>query len=174
MKNFIKSFKLTIAILLLFQIFCHGQYIPISIDQKIENSDHIIEGRVIAQQSYIGSDDEIYTENIIAVTKEFKGTLSESEISIITRGGQMGEKQTHWTHMLSLNINEYGTFFLIRTKLPKRKNSPFLVFDTYSGSQGFYHYRKNEYNYKVHTVLDNYENVTEFYSRLNIDKSLRT
>ena len=174
MKKFSKLFTITLVLIIAFKVDCYCQYVPISIEQKIEKSKHIVEGKVIAQQSYLGSDNEVYTENLIKVVKKFKGNLSLSEIAITTRGGLFGDKSTYWSHMLSLDNNVYGTFFLVETNLPTRPNSPYSNFVTYSGEQGFYHYIKDDIGYKVKSILDGYTNPTKFYSKINVDESLRT
>ncbi|MCB0539667.1 MAG: zinc-dependent metalloprotease [Bacteroidetes bacterium] len=166
MKNSIKLVLTVISLNFVFQSF--GQYAPIPIEYKIEHSSLIIEGKVVARQSYLGTDNQIYTENVVKVDKVLKGTVAEPEISIITMGGQIDGRISTWSHLLALNTNEYGAFFLKPTERPVRANSSLKAFDVFSGAQGFYHYQKKGIGYSATTVLDSHETVSSFYSKLGI------
>jgi len=151
-----------------------GQYFPIPLDYKIENSEMIIEGNVIAQKSYYGTDDRIYTENIIKIEQVFKGSIPDSVIAIITLGGTINDNSEFWSHLLSLNLNEYGTFFLNRTQKQLNPTSKFRAFDVFSGSQGFYHFKKREINYEANATLDKHKNLNDFYAKIGVPENKRT
>ncbi|HHG83744.1 MAG TPA: T9SS type A sorting domain-containing protein [Bacteroidetes bacterium] len=164
------SFKLFLVV-----IFCHivsqsfSQYVPIPIEQKINNSQAIVEGRVIAKQSYTGEDGEIYTENILKVEKTLKGTMpTGAEVSVITAGGTLNGLTTVWSHLLSLNTNEYGVFFLTPTLRPVRQGAGSPAFEVYSGSQGFYHFQKSGLKYSAKATLDEYANIGRLYSMIGL------
>ena len=166
MKNSIKLILTVISLSFVFPSF--GQYVPIPIEYKIKHSSLIIEGKVIAKQSYLGADNQIYTENVVKIDKVLKGTVEEPEISIITMGGQIDGRISTWSHLLGLSTNEYGAFFLKPTERLVRANSSLKAFDVFTGAQGFYHYQQKGIGYSATAVLDSYETISSFYSKLGI------
>lgn len=144
-----------------------AQYMPLPLDYKMENSSFIVEGKVVAQKSFTDDNDDIFTENIIEISKVHKGEFSEQQLSVITFGGTVGERTTVWSHLLDLNRNEYGTFFLTPSKRPKPQGSQYAMFDVFGGSQGFYHFqRKDNGVHRAFAVLDNHNSVSEFYQAI--------
>jgi len=156
-------FSLTIFILCSYgELF--GQYIPLSIDYKIDKSELIVEGKILSTKSFIGNDNEVYTENIIEVEKIHKGDLREEKIAIITMGGIIDGRTVSWSHLLNLSLSQYGVFFINPSERPKPSNSRFVAFDVFGGVQGFYHFkRKDNGVYQAQSVLDKYNSVSEFY-----------
>lgn len=152
-----------------------AQYIPLSLDYKMENSPLIIEGKVTAQKCFVDDKDEIYTENVIEISKVHKGEFSEKYLSVITMGGKIGERTVFWTHLLDLSQSEYGVFFLTTSNRPKPEDSHYQVYEVFSGSQGFYHFqRKDNGVHRASATLDTYNSVSEFYQAIrakNIDES---
>lgn len=71
-----------------------AQYVPLTLDYKMENSTLIVEGKVTAQRCFVDENNEIFTENIIEVSKVHKGDFSEPQLSVITFGGTVGERTT--------------------------------------------------------------------------------
>lgn len=141
-----------------------AQYVPLTLEYKTDNSTLIVEGKVTGQRSFIDENDEIFTENIIEVSKVHKGDFTEPQLSVITFGGTVGERTTVWSHLLDLNRNEYGVFFLTPSKRPKPQDSQFLTFDVFGGSQGFYHFqRKDNGVHRAAALLDVHNSVSEFY-----------
>jgi hypothetical protein len=137
-----------------------AQYVPLTLDYKMENSTLIVEGKVTSQRSFTDENDEILTESIIEVSKIHKGEFAEPELSVITYGGTVGERTTVWSHLLDLNRNEYGVFFLTPSKRPKPQGSQFSTFDVFGGSQGFYHFqRKDNGVYRAAALLDVHNSV---------------
>lgn len=164
-----------IALLTSHYFSANGQFIKIPIDDKYQNSELIIEGKFISSRPYIAGDDMIFTENYIEVKKVFKGNSKIGPmISIITLGGTIGDRTDTWTNLLSLSGGDYGTFFLIPTKCPLRdENHHLTTFDVYSGVQGFYKYKKNDYTLEVHAELDSFLTASDFYDRINVSDTLR-
>ena len=144
-----------------------AQYVPLTLDYKMENSTLIVEGKVISQKFFTDENDEIFTESIIEVSKIHKGEFVEPELSVITLGGTVGERTTVWSHLLDLNRNEYGVFFLTPSKRPKPHDSHYSAFDIFGGSQGFYHFqRKDNGVHRASAILDTYNSVSEFYQAI--------
>jgi len=175
MKNFTKSLLLTMLFNLLWSSTIYGQYFEIPILQKSENSDIIVEGEVIAQKSFFGSDTKIYTQNIIKITDLHKGVYFEDNIAVITRGGTVGDTTTIWSHMLSLQLKEYGVFFLKKSNVDSEELNITSNYKPYSGIQGFYHFQKNDSGaYIVRSELEQFNSINEFYKAINISKTLET
>lgn len=138
-------FKLFITILIF--LFCLVPFYAqetlkeISLTQQIKASSSVIEGRVIAKESYWNSDfTNIYTVNTIEVFKVFKGE-NHSTVKVITPGGIIGSKAQITKPSLSLIKNDIGIFTLVNAdnKLVSNKKMSTL-FKPYSSVQGFYKY----------------------------------
>lgn len=141
-----------------------AQYVSLTLDYKMENSTLIVEGKVLAQKCFADENDEIFTENIIEVSKVHKGDFTERQLSVITFGGTVGERTTVWSHLLDLNLNEYGVFFLAPSQRPKPQDSQFSTYDVFGDSQGFYHFqRKDNGIHRAAALLDVHNSVSEFY-----------
>ena len=145
MKN--TTFNSLYLVLLIFSlantcaVYSQGALIEIPLDQQIEKSELIIEGKVVAKESFWNLEKtNIYTKNIVEVYKIFKGNCGE-RIEIITKGGLVGNQLEHVTPSLQIQENSIGLFLLYPSKIkfsigeigPDR-------YTAYSGPQGFYKY----------------------------------
>lgn len=113
----------------------------ISMNQQIDNSNLIVEGRIIAKESFWDVNyQNIYTVNTLEVYKVFKGNPVE-KVEIITRGGQVGDNLEIVTPSLKLHKNQQGVFMLDtkRSVNLTHKNTSLRAL-TYSDLQGFYKY----------------------------------
>lgn len=118
-----------------------AQFVPISLNQRVENSTAIIEGKVISQASYWDETrTHIYTANVIEVYKIFKGNLTSNRVEIITMGGVIGDRVEHVTNMLTLKIGETGIFTAIPNTQKLITNTELTQLKTYAGIQGFIKY----------------------------------
>jgi len=105
--------------LFLFLIFFAGQtasalMLPVSLGELAKDSDLIIFGDVSSVQSKLEQDGEawmITTTTQIAVTKSIKGAPS-SIISLVLKGGTVGEKSVSVEHTPSLKEDESVILFL--------------------------------------------------------------
>ena len=138
----------SITIVLFFTANCAtAQLYKVELDEKIQKSSVIIEGKVIAQKSFW--DDAhtmIYTANTIKVSKLFKGTLTDKTIEIVTQGGAIGNRAVEVSDLLQLDLNKTGIFFCkpneMNLKSPVSKKT---LLDVYSSDQGFLRYdEKND------------------------------
>lgn len=146
-----------------------GQYSPITIEQKTEQSDLIVEGKVIGQRTFIGKGEEVYTENRLLISQVLKGELSEQEISIVTWGGKYDTKVITWTHLPQLSINQYGVFFLNPSLISENGNSTNQnrLFDIFSGNQGIYHLIfEEDGNISANSILEKYNHADTLYTKL--------
>ena len=159
-------------LIITFLLFCinlmQAQYIPINMEYKVENSSLIIEGEVISQNSYLGSDNEIYTENIISIKNVFKGELNTNLVAIITMGCIVDDISVTWTHLPTLSIGDLGTFFLRSNNRPTNKFDT-NVFCIFSGDQGVYLYKKAERKIEVYSILEDYSSLNQFYAKVGLN-----
>ncbi len=116
--------------------------VPISLEQKAEQSTLIVEGKVIGQQSFWDQGHQrIYTSNIIELYKIFKGNTSWSKIEIITEGGTVGNQKMEFTSTLTLSVGQNGIFFCMPHNVKgSGANMAEASFMVYSSLQGFVHY----------------------------------
>lgn len=83
----------------------------VPLNDRIDRSDVIIEGKVISSNSYWNDKkDFIYTSNIIEVYKIFKGDVITETIQIITQGGEIGDTWINVEPNLDLAIGDIGVF----------------------------------------------------------------
>jgi hypothetical protein len=145
MKNAIQTFILAVFCILLAPTKSFGQLYEVSLDEKIEKSTLIVEGKVIETKTYKADDGTIYTSNKIELLGLLKGEYRNKDIYITTWGGEYeGELQT-WTHLLTLSKGDYGLFFLEPTQVPINKTANAdEVFDVYSASQGYVAFVQND------------------------------
>lgn len=141
-----------------------GQLYEIPLEQKIKESQLIIEGRVVKSESYIGADERIYTAHMIDIQRVFKGTeYKELNLVIITRGGEVSDWITTWSHLLTLKEEESGIFFLRPNTYPAPtlKGFPRNIFRVFSSSQGFLKYEENLGRRIAVSPFHRYENIEE-------------
>ena len=161
-----------IILLLLIQLFALdtsaqcGLY-QIYLDQKINESEYIIEGEVIQQQSFKSkAKNKIFTLNTIKVLSVLKGNVSQ-QINIVTAGGSVGKQMEFASSLLSLKKGQVGMFFLNKEMdLPDYTD----VYTVFASAQGFYNYNLNEE--RVSEVY-NYYNFNAFYTLLQEDYNLK-
>jgi hypothetical protein len=117
----------------------NAQLVKISLDEKIEKSSLIVEGRVVGQESYLTRDGEVYTANKVAVSSLLKGELKGGYVTVTTWGGTTTSQIVTWTHMLTLNTADKGIFFLEESQIEEttNRNFPSPAYEVYSSSQGF-------------------------------------
>src|SRR5688572_18332781 len=114
---------------------------PVSTEQKIINSTLIVEGKVLSKKSAWNSGHTmIYTTSTVEVYKVFKGTLQSNTVDIITIGGVVDGHLIQATHLLELNKNDLGVFFLRPNKSQNVPTDVISALEVYSSSQGFYKY----------------------------------
>ncbi|HMQ85165.1 MAG TPA: zinc-dependent metalloprotease [Saprospiraceae bacterium] len=145
MKNLFQTTFVVIIGLILLPNLVFGQLYEVSLDEKIQKSTLIVEGKVVESRCYRADDENIYTANKIKLTNLLKGDYREEYLTITTWGGGLdGELQT-WTHLLTLIKGEQGIFFLEPTCVPAIKDADYpSSFDVYAATQGFIQFVQNE------------------------------
>lgn len=151
-----------------------AQYVQFDLHTKVNNSDFILEGKVIDQFTY-EKNDLVYTASKIetcAVIYQGVTTLVENEASIyvITHGGQHNEKFNSWTHMLKLHEGMEGLFFLKSSSLlaPSQPPSNSQFFEVYGQEQGFIAYSKDDsWGFSGTALFEDITEIDEFIVQIN-------
>lgn len=151
--------------ILLFSNFllAQGGLYEVPLDEQVNNSQLIVEGKVISTESFWDEDYKlIYTLNTIEVSKSFKGQ-SKPIIEVVTLGGVVGDTGLSVTHHLELSKNETGVFLLNDSNVQligSETDNP--KYKVYSSAQGFYRY--DNVTNKVSNVFETYGDIEdEFY-----------
>jgi len=83
--------------------------------ERTSSADVIVEGKVISKQSFWDNNRRsIYTENKIQVFKIFKGLREQTHLTVITKGGVVGNDFQLIPHSHQLGESTEGVFFLER------------------------------------------------------------
>lgn len=147
MKNFFPTASILMLIYILTANFsANAQLYEVSLDEKIRKPSLIVEGRVVAQESYQTPEGEVYTANKVAVSALLKGNMKENYVTVTTWGGKVGKEIVTWWHMLELHTGEEGVFFLDKSNVPEiaKKQFPNPSYEVYSSSQGFLKFARNK------------------------------
>lgn len=148
-------------------IYAQALMKEIPLQTQIENSNLVIEGKVIAKKSVWDDDHKyIYTINTVEVYKVFKGN-STATIDVITVGGTVGMQALIAHPSLKLRKGDIGIFALESNKTPfsKTGTSKFQKFKPYGLSQSFFKYNVSE-NIAV-TPFDVKQNIAgDFYNEI--------
>ena len=114
----------------------------ISLEEQVAQSSQIVEGKVIAKQSFWDKNRQnIYTVNTIEVYKIFKGQSFET-IEVITEGGVVDLQAEVVNPSLELFIEDIGLFMLQANNIEFSIENTSLLrkFKTFAATQGFYQY----------------------------------
>lgn len=107
-----KSLLLILVVFLSHIVFSQCTIEPWSLEKRVNNSSHVIEGKVISKQSLWDKNHRfIYTLNQIEVYRSFKGQV-EAIITVVTEGGIVGLDRLHVAPSLELENQEVGIFLL--------------------------------------------------------------
>ena len=141
---------------------------PVSFADRANSSSVIVEGKIISQSSFWNSAHNfIYTSSQIELYKIFKGTVSSSQIVLLTEGGTVGTDMVIAEPSLKLFQDEVGIFFLQPSSVsnPAVSYPSGMVFEPYASLQGFIRY--DLIDLKAHDFYNRYSNVnTQIYQPL--------
>ena len=129
--------------------------------EKVAGSSLIVEGVVTNQQPFWNNQHTfIYTANTIHVYKVFKGTVTGSEIEIVTQGGEIDGYSVTASELLSLKPNDVGLFCctpnVTKLKSPSTGN---LLMTVYADRQGFFKYDMG--NYTAGAPMASFSSITQ-------------
>lgn len=121
---------------------------PWSLQKQVYSSDLIVEGEVVRRYSFWDADHQnIYTANVISVYKLFAGDPEQSEIELITEGGQVGMVMHRSNPSLQVEQGQYGVFMLRNNTvaLPDQiTDNPLNEYQPTASVQSFIRYNEDE------------------------------
>lgn len=153
-----KAIYLSFIFLISFSQISTAQIHLVPLNQKIENSELIVEGKVLSSHPFFDQNsNSVFTEHEIRIQKILKGGVVEETVTIITMGGVTENFSTIYSHLLSLAEGDEGLFFLIPTKRPTYSGK---AYEVYSSSQGFLKYHLDKgLNIIASEIFNSYEDV---------------
>jgi PKD repeat protein len=153
-----KKTLLTIVVITITFIQASAQCLmyPVLLSERVPQSNTIIEGKVINQQSFWNAaHNKIYTSNLIEVYKTFKNTTTPY-VEIITEGGIVGTDKHVFEPTLELEVGDVGVFTLNQNNQPAQFGK--TVYDAYASAQGFIKYDPNTNT--AFEPFNNYQNAS--------------
>jgi hypothetical protein len=112
----------------------------VPLDERIERSSVIFEGRVVDQTSFWNDRGTlIYTAHTIDVYRTFKGEGAPAAREMVTQGGVVGLEAQVAQPSLALSSGDVGLFFAVPSKVSASAKSPPRL-EPYAGMQGFIRY----------------------------------
>ncbi|TNF32149.1 MAG: hypothetical protein EP314_00345, partial [Bacteroidetes bacterium] len=80
-------------------------------ERQMNTAARIVEGKVVAQQSFLGAEGNVYTSNQIEVYRVLKGQAQLS-LDVVTEGGVVGDLMQVVSPSAQIQIGEYGVLVL--------------------------------------------------------------
>lgn len=118
-----------------------AQLQAVPLEQRVENSSLVFEGKVLSKSSFWDTDRRhIYTSNRVSVYKIFKGELSNAIVEVITIGGIVGNQMEKVSYGLDLQEGSVGVFTCIPNNTKLATSSKNLRLRPYAEIQGFIRY----------------------------------
>jgi hypothetical protein len=159
------------AILLLTCVFnfANAQTKSSDIQIRTQSSDLVVEGKVIECQSYWNADHtQIFTSNLIELSKIFKGNLIGDKVEIITKGGIVDDRFSIVSHQTKFISGMEGVFFCrLVSKTQTLGKSENLAYQLYSNELGFVQYYHEEFNPSAADKTNKYKNIQlEIYNNI--------
>lgn len=155
-----KKTFLLLGFLSAFSVIIKAQTRNLSISERTETSDVIIEGRIIAQNSFWDDNrNAIYTENHVEVFKSFKGSDRDT-ISIISRGGIVDNQFQTVSHAIEFRLFEEGLFFCKNYSIPNVSDVETLMLND------IYGFVKYSYTSTIFQATDRFTTYTNLKSDL--------
>ncbi|TGV01977.1 T9SS type A sorting domain-containing protein [Flavivirga rizhaonensis] len=148
MKTYTLSGLIAITLIYLFNssvLFAQQLLREIPLQQQIENSSLVVEGKVISKKSFRGLDNNIYTANTVEIYKVFKGEPITS-VDVITKGGAIGMECQMVIPSLNLRKGDLGVFTLYNNDISISDKNKITnkLFKVYGAKQGFYKYNLHD------------------------------
>ncbi|OQB64749.1 MAG: PKD domain protein [Bacteroidetes bacterium ADurb.Bin141] len=99
--------------LMIQSVYSQCMLYPLSLQDRVNNSDAVIEAKAIQQNSFWNnSNDFIYTATTLEVHAVYKGNINNSFVTLITEGGTVGNIKIVAEPELQIHSGETGIFFL--------------------------------------------------------------
>jgi len=132
---------------------------PVSLNDRIQLSSAIVEGKVISQTAFWNSAGTlVHTSSIVEVYKDFKGNVNAQQIEIISEGGFLGGVKHVVSPSVELSPGFTGVFFLQPSGVINGPGSIplYLKFETVASAQGFV-----KYDLKAKKAFDSFNSYPE-------------
>ncbi|MBC3539417.1 IPT/TIG domain-containing protein [Rufibacter sediminis] len=121
------------------------QLIPLSLEERVQAAQVVVEGKVISQRSFWDEKHEnIYTASQVEVYKVFKGEPTATTVEIITEGGRVDMDLHVYSATLSLKKEQQGVFFLQSPKPSPKAKLAKTGYTVFGSTQGFIKYQLTE------------------------------
>ena len=138
--------------------------LSVPIQERIIDSDIVIEGRVIDQEGVWNINHSmIYTINTIEVYKIFKGNLTTKTVQVLTKGGTVGLVHDKVSIGLELRRGQTGIFTLENPRVQVERRGQF--FEAVAAQQGFVNY--SELDGSARDFQTNFTAISEVYETIN-------
>ncbi len=96
-----------------------AQLYEVPLNDRIDRSDYIFEGKVLESNSFYSPGGRmIYTSHLVQVYSVFKGEFPGDQVEIVTEGGRVGDQAVWISHNLELGPNQHGIFLPTRLRAP--------------------------------------------------------
>ncbi|MCZ2130266.1 MAG: T9SS type A sorting domain-containing protein [Bacteroidia bacterium] len=168
--------KKILTLIILTTIFIKGfaQEIPLDIVDRINTVDYIFEGEVLNSQSYqLSTSHEIYTSNLIKISKIFKGDLECGTVELITTGGIINNILSRTSHTLQPERGDKG-IFLCKANWRDAPPNNFWnatnnqLLGAYFEDQSFISYSIENNQIIAHDVLGSFDSLAQVYNLAQI------
>lgn len=151
---------LSLSLSVLGQIITDSTFIHNQILNGVQNCGFILEGEVIAEESYFNSaGDYIYTSSTVEVHQTWKSSELSFEngqlIEVITRGGIVGNSSLSISHQIGLHTEQKGLFMLEYGSYPSNPNSTISTAYHFKLHDGLYF----DYDYSQHYITTSFASI---------------
>jgi Calx-beta domain/Matrixin/IPT/TIG domain len=144
--------------LLTYKGYSQCMLVPVSLDQRVQQSALVVEGVVTGQRSlWDDRHHNIYTIYTVGLTSVFKGNPAGTTLQVLTKGGQVGNQRDEVTNNLEAWNGKAGIFTLIPASKPVTTGS--ALYECYAGVQGLISYDPADKS--AVGVFDRYESVEQ-------------
>ena len=142
-----------------------GDMYPVSLQQRVDESSVVIEGKIISQQSlWDTSRKNIYTIHEVEVYKTFKGTTATKTVQVATLGGRVDDFFISVTSEPEFLKGDTGIFILKQSTTNPLPNFS-AIYTNVAAAQGFIAY--NSTQEKASDIFNQYESIqNELYQAL--------
>jgi hypothetical protein len=149
--------------------FVNAQNKAAEIQRRTHASDLVVEGKIVECQSFWNSDQtQIFTSNLVQLSKVFKGNVVGEKIEIITKGGMVDDRFSIVSHEAKLKSGMEGIFFCkVAKKSPSLEKTGKTAYHLSSSELGFIQFYSEQFNPPAADKTTKYKNVeAEIYNNI--------
>lgn len=154
------SFPYLLLVLLFLPLLVQAQLYPVPLTERVAESAIVVEAKVISQRAFWNEDQTlIFTENVLEVSKQFKGQ-PQPYIHLITSGGVLGNTMIKVSEYLELEVGMTGIFACVASPVVDIQFPSRTFVSAYAEMQGFVQYHEPE---GASTVFEQYADLDTLY-----------